>query len=92
MTRRISNRLRIAVILLGALQSLAALSIFLLFSGSTDPLGKAIGKAVQMMVLAPFVLLIVPGLALGIIGRWLQVALALLLVAIPVTALLWYFA
>lgn len=56
---------------------------------STDPLGRAIGEGLTKLMAIPAVVLVVPGVVLGWLRRFVPLAFALVVSAIPVAAVLW---
>jgi hypothetical protein len=79
--------LRLAVLVLAGAEILlvACFGAFMLWTN--DPLGIAIGRAVSALVAVPAMLLILPAVILGLIDRWLPLALLLLLAAMPAALL-----
>lgn len=85
--------LRIAVVAIAALEVALLGALVLLFlsqAGSSDPLSRAIGVAVAGLLAVPLVVLALPALVLAVAGRWLKVALALSLLAVPATAIIYF--
>ena len=81
--------LRILVIALSALEVLACLGFgVLFFSNASDPLGRNIAIGVASITAFPLFLGALPALVLGLLDRWLPLALVLALAAIPVWLLL----
>jgi hypothetical protein len=81
--------LRILVIVLSGLEMLAGLGFaIVLFSNSSDPLGRNIAMGVGTLTAIPLVLGTIPALTLGVLDRWLPLALVLALAAIPLWLLL----
>ena len=83
--------LRRAVLVLALTESL----LLLLYIGfiatmlwSSDPLSRAIAQAVMTLAAIPLVLFVLPALIMGIVNRWLWVALLLLVVVVPAEILL----
>jgi hypothetical protein len=80
--------LRIAVVLLAGVETaLFALIEFFVLSqalSSNEQLGRSIAWALAAAIAAPFVLLTLPALILGIRGRWLKLALVLAMLALAV--------
>lgn len=82
--------LRFAVLLIAGIET--ALCVVIEFIalgqaiGSGEQLARSIGWGVATVVAVPFVLLVLPALLLGILGRWLK--LALFLAALAVVAAL----
>ena len=81
---------RAAVLILGALETLLVAVFFTLLLWTSDPWAWAIGRAVAELVAIPYILLVVPALVMGVLGRWLPFALALALIAPPATILVLY--
>jgi hypothetical protein len=79
--------LRWLVLTLGAVETFAAISFAAFVLWTSDPLALAIGKGVAGLVAVPYLLLVAPALMMGLTGRWLSVALALLVIAVPATLL-----
>jgi hypothetical protein len=82
--------LRVVVLALGVLQTIALALFAAILLGSSDPWG--IGRAVVALVAVPYVLLTLPGMTLAFIGRWLPLALLLVVVAAPIAFALWSYA
>jgi hypothetical protein len=81
--------LRILVIALSGLEVLACLGFALvLFNNSSDPLGRNIAIGVGTLMGLPLLLGALPALILGLLDRWLPLALVLALAAIPAWVLL----
>jgi hypothetical protein len=81
--------LRVLVIALSGLEVLACLGFaVVLFSNSSDPLGRNIAIGVGGLIALPLVLGALPALILGVLDRWLPLALVLALAAIPAWLLL----
>lgn len=91
-TTRARRWLRAAVISLGGMQTAGMTMLGVSVLQSTDPLGRAIAMGLLELTAIPFVLLVVPGLALGLTDRRLALGLGLLVAAIPATLALWRFA
>jgi hypothetical protein len=79
--------LRWLVLTLGALETLAAVSFAAFVLWTSDPLALAIGKGVAGLVAVPYLLFVAPALLMGLTGRGLPVALALLVIAVPAVLL-----
>lgn len=69
--------------------ALAAIAFVALMLQSSDPLGRAIGQGMVKLLAIPDCLLVLPGLALALANRFLPVALALIVLAVPVAVVLW---
>ena len=86
--------LRRAVLVLAVTESLL-LIVYIGFIGtmlwSSDPWSRAIGQAVVTLAAIPLVLFVLPALIMGIVNRWLWVALLLLVVVMPAAILLSHF-
>jgi hypothetical protein len=84
----VNRGLRITVILLAGIETvLIAIVLFFVLSqviSSNEQLGRSIGWALAAAVAAPFVLLTLPALILGIMGRRLKLALVLAIIALLV--------
>lgn len=81
--------MRKAVIAIAILET-AVVAVFAgLMLQPSDPLGRAIGQGMMKLAALPFLAMVLPGLVLGIANRWLPAALALVLLAVPVSAVLW---
>ena len=89
MTGRAVFALCIVVIVVGLAETLAMIAFSALMLQSTDPMGQAIGRAMVKLIAIPFCALTLPGLALGAANRWLPAALALVVLAVPVTVIVW---
>jgi hypothetical protein len=59
---------------------------------SSDPLGRAIGRGVAALAAIPAFACVLPALLLGLLGRWLFLALALAVAAVPLWLLIMHFA
>jgi hypothetical protein len=81
--------LRKTVLVLTGLEALLALAFIALMLQATDPIGSSIGRGMAMLTAIPLAALVLPALALAIADRWLKFALALSLLALPLSALLW---
>ena len=80
---------RIVVLALAGLETLACLGFGLvLYNNSSDPLGRNIAVGVATLTAIPWVLGTLPALILGVLDRWLPLALVLALAAIPAWLLL----
>ena len=78
--------LRLAVLVIAGLQTLAFLAIeaiALSQVGSSEALSRSIGQGVALFATVPFALGTLPALVLGTLGRWLWLALALAVLAVP---------
>jgi hypothetical protein len=81
--------LRLAVLALASLEILAGIAIVIFsYKGSTDPLGRNIAYGIMALTCVPLALCALPALTLGLLDRWLPVALLLTLAAAPVWLLL----
>jgi len=85
----LKTNLRSLVLAIGIIETLALLMFAALMLQSSDPLGAAIGRGVTMLLAVPYVLLALPGMVLAYLGRWLPLALALVVLAMPAAILLW---
>ncbi len=84
--------LRTLVFVVGGIETAVFLAFAALMLQSSDPLGKAIGQGVTMLMAIPYGALVVPALVMAVLNRWLALALAMTLLAIPVAAYLWAYA
>lgn len=74
---------------LASLEIMADIAIIIFFyKGSTDPLGRNIAYGIMALTCVPLALCTLPALVLGLLDRWLPVALLLALAAAPVWLLL----
>ena len=89
MTGRSALALCIVEVVIGLAETQAVIAFSALMLQSTDPMGQAIGQAMVKLIAIPFCALILPGLALGLANRWLPAALALVVLAVPVTLVVW---
>jgi hypothetical protein len=86
-----AGALRTAVIALAGIEMVVFGGLELLFLSqaltSNEQLGRSIGWALAAAIALPMLLLALPALILGVMGRWLKLALilAILAAAIPVT-------
>jgi hypothetical protein len=83
------RKLAIALGTIEAVAIMAVFSLLLLQSQSSDPLGSAIGQGLAKLLAVPFLLCVVPGLFLAWANRLVYVALALVVLALPLAAILW---
>ncbi len=88
----LKGNLRSLTLAIGVIETLALLMFAALMLQASDPLGAAIGRGVTMLLAVPYVALTVPGMALAFLGRWLPLALGLVVLAVPAAILLWRFA
>ena len=79
--------MRLTVLMLAGVEIFLVIAFTVFMLWTDDPLGIAIGRAVATLVAAPAALLVLPALVLGLIDRWLPLALSLLLAAIPAALL-----
>ena len=86
------SALRKVVLALGAIEGITILVFVGLILQASDPFGAAIGQGMAQLAAVPLLTCVVPGLALGLANRWLPLALFLLLLAMPVSFVLWLFA
>ena len=85
--------LRILVVLLAGVEAcflIFYISAMTTLALSSDALGSAIGQGVLLLAAAPFVLFVLPALALGVMNRRLPLALVLALLAILLAVVLFY--
>jgi hypothetical protein len=85
----LNTALRTLTLAIGAVETLALAMFAALMLQSSDPLGAAIGRGITMLLAVPYVVLAVPGMALAYLRRWLPLALALVVLAVPAAILLW---
>ena len=83
---------RTIVIVLGLVETVVAIAFSAVMLQSTDPLGRAIGQGMVGLMAIPYCVLVIPGLTLALLNRWLPVAIALVVLAVPAAFLLWRFA
>ncbi len=90
-----SSTLRRVILVLGVIEA-ALLVLFLLMmlrgASTSDPLGRSIGLGMAQLTAIPIVILVLPAIALGYWNRKLPFALGLVVLAAPLSALLWYLA
>lgn len=87
--------LRRAVLFIAGAETLLGLLYMALFAsnlGSGEALTRGIAQAVLALTAIPFLLLVLPALALGLLNRSLKLALSLALLALPVGVVLFLFA
>jgi hypothetical protein len=84
--------LRAIVIVVGLIETVLVAVFVALMLQSSDPLGRAIGTGMATLVAVPYGVLVVPGLALGLANRWLPLALAFTVAAVPATLIAWRWA
>ncbi len=85
--------LRILVVVVAGIDTLLLVPYFgiMVIAGlSTDPLGRAIGQGMALLTAVPLFVFAAPALILGVVNRWLPVALVLALLAMPVGIFLFY--
>ena len=83
--------LRWLVIGLGTIQTLGIIAVVFLVSGSLssgEQLARSMGWLVLQVYGIPYLLLVLPGLILAVLDRWLPLAAALCLLALPIAILL----
>jgi hypothetical protein len=81
--------LRAVVIGLAVIEAAVIVTFAAWMHGSTDPLADAIASGMRRLALIPLLAFVLPGLALGLANRNLTLAVALLLLALPVSVLVW---
>ncbi len=81
--------LRAVALTIGAVETLAMVMFASLMLQSADPLGAALGRGATTLMTIPYVALALPGLVLAWKQRYEPLALALVVIAIPVAAYLW---
>jgi hypothetical protein len=79
--------LRRLVLSLGGIETLLVVGFVGFLLSTSDPWGQAIGRAVAGLVAVPYVLFVLPTLIMGLLERWLPLALSLLVIAAPATLL-----
>lgn len=84
-----SSALRKFVLTLGAAEALTILVFVVIMLQPTDPIGRAIGQGMAQRAGFTLVVFILPGLWLGVLNRWLPAAVLMLLIAPPLTFILW---
>jgi hypothetical protein len=77
--------LRWLLLTLGTLETLVAVSFVGFLLWTSDPLALAIGRGVAALVAVPYLLFVLPALVMGLLDRWLPLALTLAVAAIPAT-------
>ena len=83
------SALRIAVLGLAGLEILTGIGIMgVFYKGSTDPLGRNIAYGIMTLTCIPLAVCVLPALALGLLDRWLPIALLLALATAPAWLLL----
>jgi hypothetical protein len=87
--------LRWVVLVLAGAESLLLMA-YIGFLGtalwSSDALGRSIAQGVMTLAAIPLLLLALPALIMGVIDRWLPLALLLIELALPVAMLLFHYA
>jgi hypothetical protein len=86
--------LRYAVLLLAGAECLLLITYIGIFAdalGSSDPLGRAIAQGVVTLATIPLALAL-PAFVLGVLNRWLPLALSLTVLAVPVAVVLFRYA
>jgi hypothetical protein len=86
------TNVRSLVLAIGAIETAALAMFAALMLQSTDPLGAAIGRGITALLAVPYVALALPGIVLAYLGRYVALALALVVLAVPAAILLWRFA
>lgn len=87
--------LRVPVILLAGAETVVLLLFIAVVAPSalsSDPLGRAIGRGVIVLTAMPLVLFALPALAMGVMNRWLPLALVLVLLAVATGVVLYFYA
>jgi hypothetical protein len=84
--------LRWLVLTVGALESVAVVGFSVFLLSTADPLGWAIGEGIARLIAVPYVLFVVPALIVGILDRWLPLALLLVAIAVPSALLALHYA
>jgi len=86
----IIRRLTLALGVIEASGLLVVLALLLLESlQSSDSLGRAIGLGLAKLLAIPLVTCVLPGLGLALANRFVPVALALILLSVPLTVVVW---
>lgn len=86
--RRSLELRRLVTLVLGSIEIIAFLLFIHLALTSIDPLGEDIGLAAALTAVLPILVLTLPGLLLAWLGRAPDVAIALVIAAIPVSLVL----
>ena len=89
------RRLRVAVLALASLECALLgfyFAVMVSLALSSDPLGSAIGQGMASLTMIPLALFALPALVLGIVDRWLLLALLLIVLAVVVTPVLFVYA
>jgi hypothetical protein len=89
------RRLRFLVIVLAALEGVLLIAFIGLMATvmfSSDPLGRAIGQGMATLAAIPLIGFALPALTLGVLDRWLALALLLAALAVPVAMVLFIYA
>jgi hypothetical protein len=85
--------LRIAVVVLAGAETcfmVFYIGLMATLIWSSDALGRAIGKGVVFLAAVPLILLVLPALTMGLLNRWLTLALVLALVAVATALMLFH--
>jgi hypothetical protein len=85
-------RLRHACLVLAGIETVPLMLYGAIMIGmglSSDALGSAIGKGMADLTAIPLLAFALPALTLALLDRWLWTALALAVVGLPVSILLW---
>ncbi|MBO0902766.1 hypothetical protein [Jiella sonneratiae] len=89
------STLRRVVLVLGSIEAaflLAFLLMMLRGAETSDPIGRSIATGMAQITAIPLAALVAPAITLGYVGRALPLALGLLVLALPISAMLWLFA
>lgn len=83
-----STRLRVLVLVLAGLETAAMLLLLVLVIGSGqltsgEALSRSLGWALLAIYGLPYLVCVVPALALALLDRWLPFALALCILVVP---------
>ncbi len=81
--------MRATILILGGLEALVVIMFVYFMLQSSDPIGHSIAQGMAMLLAVPFALLVVPALILAMLNRWLKLALALVVLALPIAGWLW---
>jgi hypothetical protein len=75
------------------IEALVAIAIFAALllenSQSSNPLGRAIGQGIAKLIAVPFITCVLPGLGLALANRFVYGALAMVILSLTVTIVLW---
>jgi hypothetical protein len=92
---RANKWLRVAIFIVGGLETAAILLLLIVLAGtgqlsSSETLSRSIGWAILSIYGIPYVICVVPALLLAMFNRYLMLAAALCILAVPVALITMY--